>query len=102
MEPRASRDELACDRRWLRWRWGNPEGRTASPSRPAVCFARGMALRKGEAPRTPQPTGSLQPSTWLGSGSAELLGAHGGNGAAGVLEGAAEPGPRGSPFPPPV
>lgn len=61
MEPRASREELACDRRWLRWRWGNQRAGTASPSRPAVCFACGMALRKGEAPRIPQSTGALQP-----------------------------------------
>lgn len=70
MEPRASREELACDRRWLRWRWGNQRAGTASPSRPAVCFACGMALRKGEAPRTPSPLGLCSPHTWLGSGKA--------------------------------
>lgn len=61
---------------------------TASPSRPAVCFACGMALRKGEAPHIPQSTGALQAlhmaCLWLGLNLWEPMG---GNGAAGVLGG---------------
>lgn len=98
MEPRASRDGLACDRALAALEVGKSRGQEQpARSRPAACFACRMALRKGEAPCVPKPAGD---SSALGR--PELLGARGGNGAAGVLEGTAAPDPRGSPFPIPA
>lgn len=94
--------------RWLSRRWGHPEGRNSRP--PAdrtllsagACSACGMALRKGEAPWAPKPTGAGAPpgraQLWGGQSLWEPIGEW----QCRDIGGCSCAGPRGSLFPPPA